>query len=410
MDISTAAAVIFGVTYCGVALGGLPRLAIDRTGIAMLGALAMVVFGVLTPGQALGSVNLGTLLLLYGLMIVSAQLRLGGFYTWLAVRLSRFRGGPGMFLLVLMATGGALAAVLANDIICLAFTPVLAAALRRRGLNPVPFLLGLAMGTNLGSAATIIGNPQSMLIGQTAGLSFREFLFWCGPPSAVCLALTYVVLRLVYRGRFSADAPADVLNGGNRPGFDRWQTAKGLLAATAVVALLFSPLPREWSVVTVAGVLLLSRRMHTRSILGLVDWHLITLFCGLFVVVAGFNSTGLPQEFLAYLERRGVPLSNPFVLSLSAVALSNMVSNVPATVLLAPHMPQGSPVAWYVLSLATTYAGNLFTIGSMANLIVIEQARLEGVRISFREYARSGIPVTAVNLLVLAGWIALRGG
>lgn len=409
MDTSTTAAVIFGVTYCGVALGGLPRLAIDRTGIALLGALAMVVFGVLTPGRALGSVSLGTLLLLYGLMIVSAQLRLGGFYTWLAVRLSRFRGSPGLFLLVLMVTGGVLAAVLANDIICLAFTPVLAVALRKRGLNPVPFLLGLAMGTNLGSAATIIGNPQSMLIGQTAGLSFREFLFWCGPPSLVCLALTYLMLRLLYRDRFTVDLSGETLRGESWPDFNPWQTAKGLLAAAAVVVLLFSPLPREWSVLSVAGVLLLSRRMHTRSILGLVDWHLITLFCGLFVVVAGFNSTGLPQEFLAFLEKRGVPLSNPYALSLAAVALSNMVSNVPATVLLAPHMPLGSPIPWYVLSLATTYAGNLFTIGSMANLIVIEQARLEGVKISFREYALSGIPVTAMNLLVLAVWIALRG-
>lgn len=409
MDTFTTAAVIFGVTYCGVALGGLPRLAIDRTGIALLGALAMVVFGVLTPGRALGSVSLGTLLLLYGLMIVSAQLRLGGFYTWLAVRLSRFRGSPGLFLLVLMVTGGVLAAVLANDIICLAFTPVLAVALRKRGLNPVPFLLGLAMGTNLGSAATIIGNPQSMLIGQTAGLSFREFLFWCGPPSLVCLALTYLMLRLLYRDRFTVDLSGKTLRGESWPDFNPWQTAKGLLAAAAVVVLLFSPLPREWSVLSVAGVLLLSRRMHTRSILGLVDWHLITLFCGLFVVVAGFNSTGLPQEFLAFLEKRRVPLSNPYALSLAAVALSNMVSNVPATVLLAPHMPLGSPIPWYVLSLATTYAGNLFTIGSMANLIVIEQARLEGVKISFREYALSGIPVTAMNLLVLAVWIALRG-
>lgn len=409
MDTFTTAAVIFGVTYCGVALGGLPRLAIDRTGIALLGALAMVVFGVLTPGRALGSVSLGTLLLLYGLMIVSAQLRLGGFYTWLAVRLSRFRGSPGLFLLVLMVTGGVLAAVLANDIICLAFTPVLAVALRKRGLNPVPFLLGLAMGTNLGSAATIIGNPQSMLIGQTAGLSFREFLFWCGPPSLVCLALTYLMLRLLYRDRFTVDLSGETLRGESWPDFNPWQTAKGLLAAAAVVVLLFSPLPREWSVLSVAGVLLLSRRMHTRSILGLVDWHLITLFCGLFLVVAGFNSTGLPQEFLAFLEKRGVPLSNPYALSLAAVALSNMVSNVPATVLLAPHMPLGSPIPWYVLSLATTYAGNLFTIGSMANLIVIEQARLEGVKISFREYALSGIPVTAMNLLVLAVWIALRG-
>jgi len=408
MDSGTVSSLVFFVTYAGVALGGIPRLAIDRTGIALLGAIAMVVFGVLTPGRALGSISLGTLLLLYGLMVVSAQLRLGGFYTWLAVRIAAMAGDPGRFLFVLMMTGGLLASVLANDIICLAFTPVLALALRRRGMNPVPFLIGLAMATNLGSAATIIGNPQSMLIGQTAGLSFREFLYWCGPPSLVCLLLTYFVLRFVYRRRFF-DAVPEPVQEKRWPDFDRWQTTKGLAAAVAVIALLFSGLPREWSVITVAGILLLSRKMHTRAILGLVDWHLITLFCGLFVVVAGFNSTGIPQSFLGFLESRGVSLSNPFALSLSAVALSNVVSNVPATVLLSPHMPQGGTVLWYVLSLATTYAGNLLTIGSMANLIVIEQARLSGVKITFREYARSGVLVTAMNLTVLSGWILLRG-
>lgn len=408
MDTGTIAALVFFATYAGVALGGIPRLAIDRTGIALLGAIAMVVFGVLTPGSALGSISLGTLLLLYGLMIVSAQLRLGGFYTWLAVRIAHMADDPGKFLFVLMITGGLLASVLANDIICLAFTPVLAVALRRRGMNPVPFLLGLAMATNLGSAATIIGNPQSMLIGQTAGLSFREFLLWCGPPSLVCLLLTYLVLHFMYRKRFIDSAPEPVEER-KWPEFNGWQTAKGLAAALAAVVLLFSGLPREWSVITIAGFLLLSRKMHTRSILGLVDWHLITLFCGLFVVVAGFSSTGMPQAFLVFLEGRGVSLSNPFALSVSAVALSNLVSNVPATVLLSPHMPQGGAVLWYILSLATTYAGNLLTIGSMANLIVIEQARQNGVRITFGEYARAGVPVTAMNIAVLFGWILLRG-
>lgn len=408
MDSVTVSSLVFFVTYAGVALGGIPRLAIDRTGIALLGAIAMVVFGVLTPGGALESISLGTLLLLYGLMIVSAQLRLGGFYTWLAVRIASMAGNPGKFLFVLMITSGLLASVLANNIICLAFTPVLAVALRRRGINPVPFLLGLAMATNLGSAATIIGNPQSMLIGQTAGLSFSEFLLWCGPPSLVCLLLTYVILRFVYRGRFFSSVQ-EPLEDKKWPDFNRWQTAKGLAAAVAVVALLFSGLPREWSVITVAGVLLLSRKMHTRSILGLVDWHLITLFCGLFVVVAGFNASGIPQAFLGFLESRGVSLSNPFALSVSAVALSNVVSNVPATVLLSPHMPQGGSVLWYILSLATTYAGNLLTIGSMANLIVIEQARRNGVKITFREYARSGVLVTAMNIAVLFGWILLQG-
>ncbi|MDT8390611.1 MAG: SLC13 family permease [Lentisphaeria bacterium] len=402
-------AFIFLATYVGIAMGRLPRLVIDRTGMAMLGALAMVLAGSISPSAAMASIHAPTLLLLYGLMIISAQLRLGGFYTWLAWRVTRWIDRPGLFLFLLMAVGGLLAAVLANDIICLAFTPVLAVALRRRRFNPLPFLLGLAMATNLGSASTMIGNPQSMLIGQLGGLSFRAFLFWCAPPSLLCLAVTYGLLRLLFRGRLTtAPAYAESFVEPDWPPFNRWQSSKGLVAAAIAFALLLGGLPRELSVLTLAGALLLSRRMHTRNMLGLVDWHLITLFCGLFIVVRAFNQTGLPTQGLDWLAARGAPLSNPYCLSITAILLSNIVSNVPATVLIAPHLEGSAPEVWYALSLATTYAGNLLTIGSMANLIVIEQAAPFGIRVSFRDYARVGLLVTAANLAILLGWIYLR--
>lgn len=399
---------IFLLTYLGVAVGRCPRLAIDRTGIALLGALAVILVGGLAPPDVLDAVHFPTLLLLYGLMILSAQLRLGGFYTWLAWRVTKWIDRPARFLLMLMLTSGLLSAVLANDIICLAFTPVLAVAVRRRDLNPLPFLLGLAMATNLGSAATLIGNPQSMLIGQLGQLSFSRFLLWCAPPSLLGLLATYVVLLWLFKGRFH-------LPGNNVPfdepqwaEFNLWQSLKGLIAAGAVVLLLLLDFPRELSVLAVAGMLLLSRRMHTRRVLGLVDWHLMTLFCGLFIVVRAFNQTGLPGQILDWLARHGLAFDNPYLLSGVSVILSNLVSNVPATVLLSPHLPEGSPHLWYVLSLSTTYAGNLFTIGSMANLIVIEQARPFGIHISFRDYARVGLCVTAVNLLILMLWIYVR--
>ena len=401
---------IFLLTYFGVAMGRFPRLVLDRTGIALLGSLAMILAGGLSSSEALDAVHFPTLLLLYGLMIISAQLRLGGFYTWLARRVTGWIDRPARFLFLLMMTGGLLAAVLANDIICLAFTPVLAVAIRRRRLNPLPFLLGLAMATNLGSASTMIGNPQSMLIGQLGGLSFRSFLLWCAPPSLIGLLATYGILLLLFRGRFEDRRAGDEpFAEPEWPVFNVWQSAKGLLAAAAVMVLLLLDFPRELSVLAVAGILLMSRRMHTRTVLGLVDWHLITLFCGLFIVVRGFNQTGLPSQGLDWLTTHGLAFQNPYFLGLISVFLSNLVSNVPATVLLSPHLPSGSPELWYVLSLATTYAGNLFTIGSMANLIVIEQARPFGIRISFWDYARTGILVTAVNLLILTGWIWLKG-
>ena len=400
--------IIFVITYAGVAVGGVPRLAIDRTGIALLGAIAMVVAGVLSPEAALDSISLSTLALLYGLMIVSAQLRLGGFYTHLAVRISSLAGNHARFLFVLMVVAGLLSSVLANDIICLAFTPVLTVALLKRGTNPIPFLLGLAAAANIGSAATIIGNPQNMLIGQAGGLSFAHFILWCGPPSLVCLVAAYGLIHLLYRNRYSLkfDPPADLA--ADWPSFNTWQSVKGLLAAGAVVTLLFMPLRRDWSVITVAGVLLLSRKMHTRSILGLIDWHLITLFGALFIVVAGFNESGIPARLLELLGARGLSLSNPYVLSIASGVLSNIVSNVPAVVMLNPHMPDNATL-WYVLALSSTYAGNLLTIGSLANLIVIEQARTMGVKITFGEYARMGVVVTAMSFAVLWGWIALVG-
>ncbi len=398
---------IFLVTYAGVATGRFPRLAIDRTGIALLGALAMVLAGGITPVQAWEAIHIPALLLLYGLMIISAQLRLGGFYTWLALGVTRWVDHPPRFLLGLMLISGLLAAILANDIICLAFTPVLAVALRRKRLNPLPFLLGLAMATNLGSAATLIGNPQSMLIGQLGGLSFGRFFLWCAPPSLSGMLATYAIIAIRFRRHWHDDQPRGDWAEPDWPSLHVWQSSKGLVAALAAVLLLLLGFPRALSILTIAAVLLLSRRMHTRNMLALIDWHLITLFCALFIVVRALNLTGVPEALLGKVSARGFGLSNPYVLSVLSMVLSNAVSNVPATVLISPHLPTDQPTLWYVLSLATTYAGNLFTIGSMANLIVIEQARPFGIRISFRDYASTGVIVTAVNLLILLVWIAI---
>lgn len=400
---------IFLLTYGGVALGEIPGLAVDRTGFALLGAIAMVATGVLTVPQAALSVDLPTILLLYALMVVAAQLRLGGFYTWVALRVAGLTRRPRRFLFVLMAVSALLSAVLVNDIICLAFTPVVAVSLLRAGLNPVPFLLGLALSSNIGSAATIIGNPQNMLIGQVGGLGFGRFALWCGIPSALALLAAYGLVMVFYRGRhFAEPAMSPPAEAGAWPDLDRHQAAKGLLATVVLVLLFFTHIPREITAMAVAGLLLCSRSMRTRRVLGLVDWHLITLFIGLFVVIAGLETTGLPARALDALRARGADIGNPYVLALASAALSNLVSNVPATMLFVKLLRPDSPVPWYVLALATTYAGNLVTIGSIANLIVIEQAKRFGIRISFRQHAAIGIPVTLASLAILAGWIWLQ--
>lgn len=402
-EILTPAVVIFTLTYIGVALGEIPGLAIDRTGIALLGGVAMIAFGVLDTAEAVASVDISTILLLFGLMVLSSQFRLGGFYTHVAMLLTRGMDRPRRFLLMAMLVSAALSAVLANDIVCLAFTPVLCWALARRGMNPLPFLLGLALSSNIGSAATIIGNPQNMLIGQVAGLSFFHFTLWCLIPSALSLLAAFAIVSLQFRGKWSASGSVPAK--GDWPNYDRAQSLKGLIVTGLLIAAFFTHIPRELSALVAAGVLLCSRRMATRSIMALVDWHLITLFIGLFVVVRGFEDTGWPAYIVEALRARGIHLDAPATLAALSGVLSNVVSNVPAVMLLTKFLPPGAPEPWYVLALASTFAGNLITIGSIANLIVIEQAKQSGIEISFAEHARTGIPVTLASFALLYLWI-----
>jgi Na+/H+ antiporter NhaD/arsenite permease-like protein len=404
---------IFGATYCGIAAGGVPGLTLDRTGIALLGAIAMVTAGVLPLGAALAALDASTLLLLFGLMLVSAQLRLSGFYDRAAAVLGRMAAYPRRFLFLTMAVSGALSSVLVNDIVCLAFTPVLTLAVLRAGLNPMPYLIGLACASNIGSAATLIGNPQNMLIGQMGRLDFGRFLLWCAAPTALSMLVACALLLFLYRGRlrsvFAAGAPSPDARAETPalPEHSVWQMWKGLLAMAAVTALFFTRVPREITALTAGGLLLCSRKMDVRKLLGLIDWSLIMLFCGLFVVIAGLETTGAPEQFMAWLGRRGLDAADPFALTAVGALLSNLVSNVPAVMLLVRFLKDAPAESWYALALASTFAGNLITIGSIANLIVIEQARHHGVTLSFREHARAGVPVTLASLGILLAWLLL---
>jgi len=404
----TTAIIIFVVTYAGVAMGSFPGLALDRTGFALLGAIAMVTTTVLSTRQAINSIDVPTILLLYSLMVISAQLRLSGFYTRLAFSITRFTRPPWKFLLAMMITGAVLSAVLANDIVCLAFTPVICLSLIDADINPVPFLIGLAAASNIGSAATIIGNPQNMLLGQVGGLDFAGFFLFCFIPSLVSLAAAFFIIYYLYRNKFFVAAAGKIRERRRPwPEYNKHQAQKGTAVVVLLLILFFSPLPRELSALALAGFLLCSRSIHTRAILGLVDWHLITLFCGLFVVIAGIETTGLPALLVNYLDQAGINIHNLFNLTFISSILSNMVSNVPATMLLVKFLETSNPVQWYVVALASTFAGNLITIGSIANLIVIEGAREYGITLSFKEHARAGIPITIASLIITLLWILI---
>lgn len=401
---------VFAAVYLGMFLGGLPRLALNRAGVALLGAIAVVGMGVLTVDEAARAIDLPTILLLFAFMVVSAQMRLGGFYAAVA----RWVGGqplpPVVLLGALIAVSAGLSAVFSNDVVCLAMTPVLVRLCLRRGLPPVPFLLALACAANIGSAATLIGNPQNMLIGSVLHLSFAEHLRGAAAPVGVSLAVLWAWLAWRGLGPVGAGAngqrvaedPTD-----DEPALDRWQTAKGLAVSAAVlVAFLFSSWPHEVVALVAAGVLLLSQRFHSSQVMGFVDWELLVLFMGLFVVNAAFAHTGLAAAAVAALAQHGVVLGDTGPLFAASLVLSNLVSNVPAVMLLLPHLGGQDPVsAGLTLALVSTFAGNLLLVGSIANLIVADLAAREGVAIDWRTHARVGVPVTLATLVVVAVWL-----
>lgn len=402
----------FAVVYLGMILGGLPRLHLDRTGVALLGAIAIVGAGVMTPEEAAQAVHLPTILLLFSFMVISAQMRLGGFYTWVTRRVAALDVGPAALLAVVIAVVAVLSAVFSNDIVCLAVAPVLADACLRRRLDPVPYLLALACAANIGSAATLIGNPQNMLIGQRLGLDFGAYLLEAAVPVVLGLVALWAMLAWSTRNA-AAPPPPDAARlaalEAEYPALDRWQTAKGLAVALALVAVfLATDWPHDVAALVGAGVLLLSQRFHSSKMMGLVDWELLVLFIGLFIVNDALARTGLTAQAVQGLAAQGVALGEPVPLFAATLLLSNLVSNVPAVMLLLPVVDgaHGGPT----LALVSTLAGNLFIVGSIANIIVVDAARKRGITIDWKRHARTGVPVTLVTLAIAAGWIAWRHG
>ena len=407
---------VFFLVYLGMILGGLPFLQLDRTGVALLGAIALVGSGVVSTESAVAALHLPTLMLLFAFMVLSAQLRLGGFYAWVTLWLAAWPLRPPLLLGALVVVVGALSAVFSNDVVCLAVAPVLIAACRRRGLAPMPYLLGLACAANVGSAATLIGNPQNMLIGARLGLSFSGYLDEALVPVGLSLLATWAIIAALTRGRWHEEkfvsrvghqAGTENRHDEAEPDLNRWQAAKGLSVALALLGVfLFTTWPRELAALVGAGLLLTSRRLHSRRMLGLVDWELLVLFIGLFVVNHALEASGLLAMGVAALAAAGLPLEQPGALFAAAVLLSNLVSNVPAVMLLLPVATD--PLAGPILALASTLAGNLLLVGSIANLIVADAAERRGLHLDWRTHARVGVPVTLATLAVAAIWLLWR--
>jgi len=398
---------IFAGTYLGIAMGRVPGLKLNRVGIALLGAIAMMIFGDVTTADVVSFVNWPTIFLLFGFFVISAQLRLSGFYDRVAGGISARLGNPARFLFILMVVTGGLSAFLNHDIVCYVFTPIAGAALLRRQINPVPFLIALAISSNIGAAATLVGNPQNMMIGQVAHLDFGRYILWTCVPVTFAMAAAYGIIWMLSRGQFQPALPAPSESGQETYPFNRAHTIKGLVILAVVIGLFFSPLPKEIIALAAAGIHLASTKFRTDDLLKLVDWPILVFFMGLFVVTGMFQSTGFGDQAMHWLAQCGFNLNAPVNLALATAALSNLISNSPAVLLLLQVADLSRPDAAYIMALANSFGGSLIILGSVSNIIVVQQAREMGIKISFRDFARLGVPVTLAALAGLLAWIAL---
>ena len=409
---------IFLLTYAGLALGRVPGLRMDRAGIAFVGATLMLVTGVLSLNDAVSpeSIDFKTLFLLFGMMIVVGVLRLSGFFERLTGMALRRISAPRGLLAVTIGLSGLLSAFLINDVICVVLTPLVLHLARRMKFDPLPHLIGLATAANIGSTGTITGNPQNIYIGAHSGISYLHFAERLLPVAILGLVLNYLVVALVYRSRLAKPREQnvgrpDVSEDGDAEGTPRSRAharlqIKAMTVTFVAVVLFFTGLPLELVALGAAALVLLDR-INPKKIYRQVDWSLLVMFTGLFIVVHAFQVyvvKGWDIEHWTWLLNRPTDM-----LSLVSAALSNLVSNVPAVLLLEPvarAVPEASrETAWLALAMSSTFAGNFTVLGSVANLIVVESAAREGVAISFWEYCKVGIPLTILTLVLGIGWL-----
>ena len=407
-DLTAAAAVaIFVATYVIVALGKIPVYRIDRAGAALLGGALMVATGVLSIDEAYRAIDLGTITLLLGMMIVVANLRVSGFFRivndWCA---RRVRHPLGLLTAVTLTTG-LLSAFLVNDAICLVMTPLVLDVVGRLKRDPIPYLLAIAMASNIGSVATITGNPQNIIIGSLSGIPYTAFAAALAPVSAFGLVATLALIALAYRREFLTREALPAIKE-PPPRYHGPLLIKTVLVVAAIVALFFLGEPVAKVAIVGGAFLLLTRRVKPEKIYREIDWPLLVMFVGLFIVVGGLEKTVIRPNLQAIAG--GLHFNNDALLGAVTAVLSNIVSNVPAVLVLKPFIPNLADPrhAWLIVAMAATFAGNFTLVGSVANLIVAERAKAESVTLDFWSYFKIGAPLTIITIVAGLLWLGAR--
>jgi Na+/H+ antiporter NhaD/arsenite permease-like protein len=402
-----AAVLIFVSTYAVIAIGKLPGFHLDRAGAALLGASLMAATGLLSLDDAYRAIDVDTIALLLGMMIVVAHVRLSGFFrlvnNWMTMRARH----PLLLLAAVTLVSGFFSAFLVNDAICLVVAPLVLDCVTRLRRNPVPYLLAVAMASNVGSTATITGNPQNILIGSFSQIPYAAFSAALWPVAAAGLVLTVLLIAVFFPGEFWT---RERLRGqAESVRVHQPLMVKSLVAVLAMVTAYFAGQPPAKVALITGSVLLITRRVKSEKVYREIDWPLLLMFMGLFVVVAGFEKAVLTPETVRAVG--SLHLDQIPILSVITVGLSNLVSNVPAVLVLKPFVadlldPQR---AWLAVAMSSTLAGNLTLVGSVANLIVVQVARARGVTIGFWEYAKVGAPLTVLTLLIGVLWLQATG-
>src|SRR6185437_12555911 len=398
-----AAGAIFAASYVSLAVGKVPGLAIDRAGVALVGACLMVASGAMPLDQAYTAINLDTITLLLGMMIVVANLHLSGFFALANGFVARHAHRPIVLLAAVTLVSGVCSAFLVNDAICLVLAPLVTELTLTLQRNPVPYLLAVAMASNVGSVATITGNPQNIMIGSISHIPYTSFVASLAPVAAVGLAVVVMLIALLHRAEFAGAAR---LTAEPRPvRINKVLLARALAATALVIGLFFAGQPPAKAAIIVGALLLLTRRVRSSRIYAEIDWSLLLMFSGLFIIVAGAERTLLNEDVVAAVAALR-PDRVPMLTAITAV-LSNLVSNVPAVLVIKPFvaaLPDQGRI-WLVIAMASTLAGNFTLLASIANLIVVEKAARRGVTSVFFAYARVGVPLTLLTLVLGAWWL-----
>ena len=409
---------IFGITYALIA-----SERIHKTIVALAGGVMMVLLGIVTQEQAFEHIDFNVIFLLAGMMILAGIIRKTGVFGWMAIRAARIAGGEPYRILVVMSVITAVASALLDNVTTVVLVgPITLFLAARLGISPVPFLIAEILASNIGGAATLIGDPPNILIGSAAGLDFVAFLSHMAPVAVLSLVVFLVSARWLFRGFLNVDPDlqAALLNLSERemiadPPLLRKSLA--VLGLTLIGFVLHGPLGFEPATIALTGAiaLMLVAREDPHEVLREVEWPTLFFFIGLFMLVAGGIEVGLIEilaEAALALTGGAVAPTAMLLLWLSSL-LSGIVDNIPYTATMIPVVQRltsesESNTLWWALAMGTDFGGNLTIIGASANVILASLAEREGHPISFWEFFKYGLPVTVGSIVLATVYIWLR--